>query len=298
MEGKYIIGLVSVLVTIILIGSFTIPVINEATTETKETYTNGGSNTVRAVLYDTKENVTIEYDASASVTSVSVNGGTPINCGGTMGFLTDTSFVSMGNTKVWMSADNGVLSRYNGVTSFTATFTAGTLSAEVTYTDNDTTVTVTATSEYSYLYVPDTAGDYVLIDGSGGKTLYIHSDKSIRGVMSYNAGLLTMDGTELNYQGIPDAGTATITKTPVANTDDLYTIQIVSNGGDIKTHFVDSADHEYNGYIWKVAIPYSVTGHLDRDGSMYDLLRTIPILLIITVLMGAVTVFLVSRRDY
>jgi hypothetical protein len=286
---------VSIMVAIVLIAGVLMPVINDVNDPVVATYSNQMTNSVRATLVDTSEDVKLSYDASVSTTNIVVNETTSIDCGGVFGFLTDTASISMGASKVWISANDGVYSRYNTVTSFVANFDDGVMTASI-YDTNTGTDEITVTANYNYLYIPDLNGNYVMIDGSGGKTVYINSDDDVAGVTFGNSSMFTVKGDVSKYLDLT-TGTVAYTKTAVEGSDDTYTISITQSGGDIAATYDDENGVSRTANVWKIAVPLTIVAHNEETGGYHDILSVIPVIVILSLLVAVVALVFRSRLD-
>lgn len=309
MESKTTISMMmTIVVAIVIVVTCAIPVISE-TTQTTDTFTNSDyycmmdkldSSSSHTITWanETKNKITVDnvdfYPDWSGSPIIYADGNNLIRCSSTTGGY----YLNI----VGSSTANGVGSSSD--LSATITIAEGTTTYEHT-TSGGTTSSVTSTFDRGYCIIPGNDGEYVLAKSSSTK--YILGDTEL-----FTMGYATISGAWQNVFSlsgtIKDGITVTFVSSTVGNdqtitsSDPVYT----ENGSYVDLYSYSKTDFtaSVNGVtkdlsLGNTIVPYEVTAErsIHADSTVISVVSIIPMLLVLSIVMGAVYMFITTRRN-
>ena len=306
MENKIVIGIVSAAIAIIVLAGVLMPALSSAT-ETHETFNNEGYYFMQKFTSEDTD-YTAKWDHTAP-SKMTVNGESFEIMDPT---ITNQVSVVLGDSfflRYYPTGDNGpyVGLYYDGVAIVYASVQAET---DMVLSYDGTTLSIGNTAEtpvtrsitVSEFYSIDKTGDYVMKKSSA--SAYLHSDSEIYGSGRSNA-VGEIVGTNV-YGTIPDNVTIVVWRGDVtpsdtvvnATKDTKYIDAYKFDSINFKVTNNDDASTATLTYSY-VVVPASVTFELSEhlDPTMNTLLNVIPIIVIITILLGVVAFMIYNRSQ-
>ena len=312
-NNKLVAGILAAAISIIVLASVLMPVLNDATT-TEDTFTNEGY--FRMTHYDTTTDQTLtwtyEKPSIATVDNVDV----PINYkvkNGQVTVVADTNWiVRMYNDANGDPSGLSLVLPIGGTTgadvsnnaTVTMSFSAGSMSA--------TFGTTSKTGTYTDIYLPSLDGSFLMKDAN--VDAYILPDSQVVGYgmtrVRTATGIQGSPGTGISLVGnyedgivasVWRAGDGTTVTNPQMNVTsdpnhiDLYTLQSITATATV-TETIDEQTVTTDSTITYtyLLVPYEVTAErsIHLTDAMNGILSVIPILIIVAVLLGVLAVFI------
>lgn len=286
MESKKLIGIVTGLVVlIVVVGAFLVPVVNDAT-DHAEKFTNTNIK-CRISTAESSDTATMTFDG----TNLTVNGYV-VKLTSTYTYVTADTFVLRvsASGKTWSDrVDDKIGTNWNvNMTTCNLTFSNG----HVTGTVNDQPFN----HDYGWVILPSADGDLGLTFTT---QKYLRYDTEVMTVGMSNIGgenrWCTLSGSikdGVNLHVVTSTGAemgtfaATGTWTKVDGYNDLYTMTAF-------TFDVNGEEVTYNRFI----VPYEITAEKTHNEAADSLLNVIPLLIVVSILMFAVSAIIMRNRD-
>lgn len=305
MESKNMVGgIVSLAVVVICVAAIMMPVLNEATT-TEKTFTNEGAFYVEA---DPSDTYTIEYDKATKQGVIYIND-TALDLSFTTGYTimaldksmlrlqsSDSTLQYKGNGAYITGIVNADLTISNGTVSGTYQTTPGSDLdwPETTYTD----VYIASPSEQELVMTEYNATSKVLGDSeifALGQTMvnsvwYLFK---ITGTVEDGVTVACLDRTTGEEVEGAVISNLSINKTAVDGYLDLYDLTSITF--TVTLADTSTANCTYSAYIIPAEVTAERSQHLSDAENM--ILNAIPALVIVALVIGALGVFVTSRRD-
>lgn len=276
MKNKLLSVAIMATLTVILLGSLLVPIIDDYENKNVHTYTNSG---VRASFMDVQD-----------AHSITISGGT---------LTIDGTTTSVPSYQIALASDKFNARFYTD--GFSVNCTQGAFgSMDVTIEEgkfSGTIGTKTYTDEpLTYLAVPDSEGEFVMTYADTyDRSIYLNDPAqqfysanwitTTSQWFSYYQGTLTVAGTEND--------TMSFNGTQVDADTEVYKY---TSAGDI-TFIVDNSGTDYTVHPFVCVVPRTVTGMtLSADHAVIPLLYAIPVLVIVALLLAAVKMIVV-RND-
>ena len=308
MNAKSIaIGVVAMVVATVLVVTCAVPIISDSVA-TEDTYKNEGY--FRMAKYTSSDTFVASWDYE-NPNQITINGvveklPTSMNVLGVSIILGDNYYLR------YVPRDSAVTLYYDGVGNMTAspeTSTGMTIELGSEYITFQLTGSASTTRQVATLtdfYAVNSTGPYVMKDAE--KPAYLNGDSSIYGcgrtsLTNNIVGTLVTgtidDGVTVDiWRGVEGttASNIEVHSTEVSSHIDLYSFESVTFNADYTYEDTDySPDLTYS----YVVVPYQITAErsVHVDGPTGDILAVIPILMVLGIVIGAVALFLTTRRD-
>lgn len=281
MENKIVPGVLTATVAIILLAVLLVPVIDDVVDSESDKYNNGGG-VVSKIVGDAPHHITVSgADRTVMVDDVDL---TPASSAGLL--YTDKCLI------IWFPTNMELYGE--GITNFIS------INVDMDVTIENNTVVVkygstTYTFDYSWAYLIDPNGDYGMFRYyNSSKTFYINNIDQIKGAnyLATTASWYSYEGADVTYLG--DVVKADYVLNAVDGYENLYTLKAGSYGD--YSFQIDNAGTPYEVHPWVIVAPLSVTGYSLVGQSLIPILSVIPILIIVSLLAGAV-LFVRSRNN-
>lgn len=285
MDNKLIGISIAVVISVILVGSLLIPVIQDADDGQKYTYVNKGyraSNVAADVSFswDSTNGVTLS-DSTKIAPSSATNGNMVV-------LAFDTGFIKLnydGNIASFY-AYNETLKYGSNITALDVAIDYDTKTISLSNITASTTIEDTSFTYNSWCYVPSLDGDKVMYAPSALTVdFYIENDSTISGLF-YNGGtwMVSLDNeTKVSDFGSPSY-TVNLTKTETDYDNLSKLVGIKNSSGAAYSVTVSSTDY-YPAFI---VLDRSATGITDTGESISPILWVIPLLVIVAILVFVV----------
>lgn len=284
---KMVMGVVSVIIALIVVMSCAIPVISGLNDSVTNTYTN--SDGMRASLLDLSGTHTVVSDG----VTYTIDDGTPITVPNYQVGMASDLFNGrrFGNAVQWASPFGSSITGYldltivDGVVNGTLTSTA--TSNVYTFTDQ----------KINYLAYMDSNGNYTMMfSDTQPRSIYLNDPSE----QYYSANYLNTTSQWFSYYD------GALTVGGVANDTMTFTGQIMDYDTEVYRYTttqddivftVDNNGEDYVVHPYVCVVPYQVTGMTENNHTIMTIVNIIPVLMIIAVLIGAVTLFINIRRN-
>lgn len=301
-------GIVATIVALVIVVVCAIPIISDSVA-TEDTFENEGYFRMQKITAEDTTEYTLKWVKATdtfTLNGVEVNIGDHSQYTGSLGVsvaMTDNS-VSRYVTNLRIQSWSSGLSASMG---FSQT------STEITFSNGVQTITVdkglesenTRTVNYEVAYFISNDGDYVMKKPT--QTAYVLADSELfavgrtdidtSGEPTPSTLKMTGDASDVEFSIFNGATTAVfsdinITKTETPMYVGLYDLEKVTA---IATYDSTDTDITYSYFV----VPYEVTAERSQplDTSIATILTVIPVMMILAVLIGAVTMFIKTRRD-
>lgn len=287
-----LIGLsVAIAVSVILVGSLLVPVIQDAEDGQQYTYVNKGYQ-ASAVAAD----VSLSWDATNGITlsdSTVIPSSAATN-GNMVVLAFDTGFIktNYAGTIASFYAYNDTLNYGTNITAMDIAIDFDTKTITLSNITASSTIADTSFTYSSWCYVPSTDGDKVLYAPNAAAADFYIEDDSVLSGFFYNGASWAVsldDDTEVFAYGSPTY-TVTLTRS-TTEYNGLDKIAGITNASG-SSYYVSVSDTDY--YAAFVVLDRSATGISDVGESINPILAVIPIILIVSIL--ALVVRSVMRR--
>ena len=290
MNNKLIGSIIMIAITIIMTATLLMPVLNEAERgyETAE-FSNAGGWGAEKIT-----SATIELDISDSLTY----NGAAWNVGsGKIPMLITENYLFQINAGS-LSSNDLIYCDESGpsrATVKTMSLELANGNLDLTYTDtSDVETTTTIPCTWAYIITSTDAKEYMAYNLYGtSKSVYCNSVKDFNAVGYY------MNGSSIEKVYSANNGAAMINNvdttvtlngfTEVSGYNDVYSGTITYTNG------FAVVDGESVAYPWFVVLPTEITGYVEPDHTYTSLLSALPIMIIVSIVVGAVA--LISRRE-
>lgn len=303
-------GVVAMVVATVLVVTCAVPIISDSV-KTEDTFTNEGYFRMAKISATDESTYTISWDATTPNIITINDTDIDITTWGSAGdvaysiFATESDIFRMGVANngynvSWIQLRGSTYAYVGATSNFDATIESGTATIEV-----DSTVS-SYTLAYTDAYVIDPSGNYTM--KKSNVSSYLLDDSTIYGMgitgVSSASYVMIVSGTvesvSTDYIAVTnDAPDLTVTDLSITSSEvsgyiDLYsfdkvTFKATPEGGSTPTNVTYSY----------VIVPYEVTAErsVHVDGPTGDILSVIPILMVLGIVIGAVALFLTTRRD-
>lgn len=301
-------GVVTMVVAIVLVVTCAIPVISE-TTQTTDTFTNSdyycmmdklNSSSSHTITWanETKDKITIDnvdfYPDWSGSPIIYADGNNLIRCTATTGGY----YLNI----VGSSTANGVGSSTD--LSTTITIAEGTTTYEHT-TSGGNTSSVTSTFDKGYCIIPGNDGEYVLAKSSSTKYILDDTELFTMGYATISSAWQNVfslsgtikDGITVTFVSSTLGNDQTITSSTPSYTENSSYVNLYSYS---KTNFTASVNGVTKDLsLGNTIVPYEITAErsIHADSTTIAIISIIPVLLTISVIVGAVYLFITTRRD-
>lgn len=306
-------GIVATIVAIVIVVTCAIPIISDSVA-TEDTFTNEGY--FRMSKITTDDDITIDWDYTEpyvfNVNDVDVT----IPFGSTNPPIYPYSIISAGNWALRFLSTNAGAQIDLAIFGESTTLIWGTSTTDaknLTITMSNGTASFTRTGDatpktmpYTNAYVLDSDGDYTM--KKGNESAYLLGDSVI-----YSVGRtgVTMGGVAGNFNanlnGTIDDGVTVTLIYPTTWTASNIVVHSSSVSGyeelykfdNVTFDVTDESENTVSANYGQVIVPYEVTA--DRsvapDTSVISILSVIPVMMVLAILIGAVGMFIKTRRD-
>lgn len=281
MENKSIYVIIGAVVSIIVVASVLMPIINDAVDDSREYYNNAVGTYARA-----NEDVSISYGSEGYfVNDESVQVGTYDRLIVSPSFYVERNGA---NTAYVVMFSEGLMYR-DSVTELDISYSNQTLS--VSYVTGSTTRTADLSTEW--LYFADDSGDYRMtaIDNGRKPTVYLNSINDLTVIYRTTTDLLTYHNGVANIVGSTEGATvsAEYSLSDIDGVKDVVSLKLSPTLEESDFKFIVGED---SFTASAVIVPYEVFGEKDASVGVPAILFAIPAVLLIAILL-----FVVRLRD-
>ena len=299
-------GIVATIVALVIVVVCAIPIISESV-DPNDTFKNEGS---FELTYNQPDSITLEWDHTVpgtitvndeAITMPTLTNGESrtVLCGDDWIIRYGYGTSLGGNYIQWYpSTGASITASVNNGLDLVVTCDSGT----VTVTDTATTPN-TATASYTYFYCVANDGDYVMKNGS--ETVYVTGDTTVYAMGLTNVGTYTSTGIKIEGT-IDDGMTWSVFRGNAEYTFSDEEIHYTEVGGYIGLYSLESmtatvtaGDQSVDAVYSYFIVPSEISAEkaVHADSSVTSILSVIPVMMVLAILIGAVGMFIKTRRD-
>lgn len=284
MDNKILPIMLGIGVSLLMIGNFLMPIINDTVDETRGYYNNDMGTYAKAT-----DAVSIVYDDT--------------------GYNVDGTVVNVGLYDRLIMSDQFYIERNGEATGYVVLYADGVLYRDtatditITYSNNEVAIsytagsnTRTATITIDWMYYVDDEGDYRMsaVDNGRKPTVFLNNINDLTVVYRTTTDLLTFHNGVAKIAGTTEGVELSVdyTLTKIDGVEDVYSIELSPTLEESEFKFI-LGENSYTASA--VLVPYEVFGSKDGMGSASGMLYLIPLMIIVAIL--ATIVAVIRSRD-